>query len=139
MFANDLRLLVPVDKADEIGLKAAPFGEDVEEVFSVLSGDPELLPANSKERAAVIDRALRTGKPLRLARAFRDLAWRGHRDRLLAVDGRQLKRVRLFLGGEVARARGIGLEEAERLIERTVEGSLRWAASVEGERGRCLR
>ena len=135
MLADNMRLLVPVDKADEIGLTKAPERKEAQEMLSVVSKEPGTLPEEHKERAAAIDRALRSGKVLRLARAFRDLAWRGHRDRLLTVDRRQLERMKLFLGGELAVARGMDLEEARRLIERTVEASFRRAATLEAGEG----
>jgi len=125
----NMRLLVPVDNAEKIGLYRALGKPEAEKMLSVVSAPAEPLPQDYRKRQACVASALRSGNVLRTAEAFRDLAWRRHRKRLSAGDSRLLERLKRFLSGQLALAQDMDLDEASTLIESTVENTL-WQTTV---------
>jgi len=119
------KVMVPVNAAEEHGVREVISTVKLEHVWSVLTESPEKLPQHYKKRRRVIKERLRTGDILTIAETLRDLAWRrqrkgslNYRDRLLYQKGTNL------LAGEIAAAQEIDLEEAKTKIWEKIQQGL---------------
>jgi CarD family transcriptional regulator len=107
-------LMIPVEEAKKIGLRYAIRQSKLNRVWSVLHSDPKKLPSNYKARYKVVESKLRTGDPLQIAEAVRDMAWRQKKKGSLNTRGRRMhKKGMRFLAGEIAATQGIDLTDGE--------------------------
>ncbi len=107
-------VMIPVKKADDIGLRPAISSRDAERVLQVLSEDPEELPDDHKRRYQVCGQKLAQADTIQTAEVVRDLTWRQiQKDHLNAPGQRILKQALRLLTSELAVAQGIALSEAQ--------------------------
>ncbi len=112
-----LQLMVPIQEADELGIRRAIQKCEVERVWRVLLSEPEDLPGNHKTRHALLTDRLHTGDVFQIAEVLRDLTWRQQVQDHLTTRGRRIHKEALtFLAGEIAAAEGIDVAEAVALI-----------------------
>jgi RNA polymerase-interacting CarD/CdnL/TRCF family regulator len=72
------------------------------------------LPTEHKERYQLLEDKLHAGDVLQVAEAVRDMAWRRHREGRLTTRGKRMYEEGMtLLAGEIAAAKGIGIEDAE--------------------------
>jgi CarD family transcriptional regulator len=115
--AAQTRLMIPIEQAEERGLRLATPRSDLGEVWDVLEEDPNTLAKNHRTRYKKIEDKLQTGDILQVAEAVRDISWRRRKEDNLTVKGRRLyKRAMRLLAGEVAASQGIDLETAQNKI-----------------------
>jgi len=111
-------LMIPVEEANSIGLRAAITPRQLENVWTTLTSPPEELPDQNKTRYKLMKDKLQTGETLEIAKVVRDLAWRRKQKEHLNIPGRKLYKKGLsLLSGEVATAQGIELDTAESQIK----------------------
>jgi CarD family transcriptional regulator len=79
--AQDMRLMVPVRTAKEIGLRSVAGQRRSRSVLKILEEPPEELPDDFKRRQALLTERLRTGDAEALATVVRDMAHRSQRGR----------------------------------------------------------
>lgn len=109
-----LQLMVPIEEADELGIRRAIQRSEVGEVWDVLLSEPEDLPANHKTRHALLTDRLHTGDVFQIAQVLRDLSRRQRDQDHLTTRGRRIYKDALtFLAGEIAAAEEIDVAEAE--------------------------
>lgn len=112
-----LKLMVPIEEADELGLRLAIQQSEVDRVWRVLSSEPEDLPSNHKTRHKFLRDKLHAGDIFQVAEVLRDLTWRQKEEDHLTTRGKRIyKEALMFVAGEVAAAQGIGVAEAETQI-----------------------
>jgi CarD family transcriptional regulator len=110
-------LMVPVRKAEEIGLRRAVSESEVNDVLGILAAEPENLPKKHKRRYKVCQDKLDTGDTIKIAEVVRDLTWRRIQEDKLNVPGRRIfKKGMQLLAGELAVVQGLELAEAEEQI-----------------------
>ena len=109
-------LMVPTDTAADIGLRRARYG--VDQVHEQLFRDPEPLSDHYRTRHADLRRKLKSGDPVEVAQAVRDLAWREHVGALTKVDNDLFREGKEMLVGELAAKRGIKMTAASRRLEK---------------------
>lgn len=119
-------LMIPVGEADEIGMRRAVTGSEMETVWQVLEGEPEELPSNYRTRHKVINDRLQTGDVMQIAEAVRDAGWRRQTEDGLTQKGKELykKGIRL-LAAEIAVSQDTTLAKAKRQIKARLKGSFR--------------
>jgi CarD family transcriptional regulator len=118
-------LMVPVQHAQEIGLRPPLQRSDLARVWNVLKGVPETLPTDHEQRYELIKDRLRDGNALHIAAALRDMAWREETERRLTKQGQQLYEESLMLlAGEVAIVQDSNLASAEAQIVETLRESV---------------
>ena len=112
-----ISLMVPVEAAEALGLRRAISRSKVGQVWRVLSAEPDVLPADHKERYELLREKLYAGDTLKVAEAVRDMAWRQHREgRLTAVGKRIYEEGITLLAGEIAATQDTQVADAETQI-----------------------
>lgn len=119
--ASDIKLMVPVRMAQEIGLRQAAGLRDAFRALDLLEMLPAPLPEDYKERQAQVEEKLKDGDFAAMVEVVRDLHGLQRESRLTAKDTSLLERARQLLVGELAVAADIGLEEAEQKLQATLE------------------
>lgn len=115
-------LMVPVLKAENLGLRPAISDEGVQEVLNILASPPDQLPAAHKRRYKLCLDKLDTADITAIAEVIRDLTWRQIEHDHLNVPGRRIyKKALKLLTGELAVAQGVSLETAESQINEALE------------------
>jgi CarD family transcriptional regulator len=110
--AAQMRLMVPVRTAEEIGLRRVLGLDHWPAILDILDGDADHLPDDFKARQTQIHERLKEGTAEALARIVRDMAYRG-RDRTYSpTEQRLYDQARSMLGSELALAKDTGVEQA---------------------------
>lgn len=106
-------VMLPVQKAENIGVRKAIARSRLDELWAVLEGEGQSLPDNNKTRYRLLHEKIGTMDPLKVAEVVRDMVWR-RREKPLKVRGKQIYRKALrFLISEVAAAQTITISKAE--------------------------
>lgn len=100
--AQDMRLMVPVRMAEEIGLRPVASKKETDQVFEILGSEAEALPEGFKERQAAIGSRLKEGDPESLAKVVRDMAARSREKQYSPTEARLYDQARNMLSGEMA-------------------------------------
>jgi CarD family transcriptional regulator len=119
--ASDVRLMVPVRTAQEIGVRQAVRLQEAFRALDLLKGTPALLPEDYKERQAQIEEKLEGGNFVAVTEVVRDLYWLQQESGLTAKDTSLLERARQLLVGELAVTAEIELEEAKQELQAALE------------------
>ena len=116
MAHGDLTLSVPVDKADEVGMRPPISVEDVEDVLRLLGKRDVREPSNWSRRFKNHQEKLKSGDVYQVAEVVRNLALRESARGLSAGEKSMLERARVILASELSIAWNVPEEEAlERL------------------------
>ncbi len=110
---GDLKVSIPVDKADEIGLREVINDEEVEEVFAVLRKKEARMPTNWSRRFKNHVEKLKSGDIYQVAEVVRNLSIREADKGLSAGEKRMLARARQILVSELTFALNVDEEAAE--------------------------
>lgn len=124
MPANAMTVRIPVRRVDEVGLRPAMNPEKLARVMEILHGKPRTLPADYKERQEQVREQIQTARPIPMAKAVRDLTWRGRSEHLTKTDSELLKLVQDFLAAEMALASGTDVSEANQTIESALAATM---------------
>ena len=114
---GDLKVSIPVDKADEIGLREVINDEEVEEVFAVLRKKEARMPTNGSRRFKNHVEKLKSGDIYQVAEVVRNLSIRDKDKGLSAGEKRMLTKARQILVSELTFALSVTEEEAEKKLD----------------------
>jgi CarD family transcriptional regulator len=115
------RLLTPVNKAEDVGLRKPISKKQRAKLLRVLGGTPRRLPGEYPQRRKKITNASTEGSFVDIGRVVRDLAWRASEGEASVGDRRLLRRAKDLLAVELAASDGIEEEEAMEGIEAVLE------------------
>jgi CarD family transcriptional regulator len=115
------RLLTPVDKAEDLGLRKPVTKSERRTLSKVFSGSARKLSEDYRKRRGVIDQRLREGSFTEVGRVVRDLAWVENQGTATTGDRRLLKRAKELLAKELAASDGIPEDEALDRIDAALE------------------
>ena len=113
---GDLTALVPVENAEDVGLREIINDEEVEEVFAVLRKKEARMPTNWSRRYKNHVEKLKSGDIYQVAEVVRNLSIRDSDKGLSAGEKRMLTRARQILVSELTFAIGVSEEEAEKKL-----------------------
>jgi len=125
-----LILRVPVRMMAELGVRRAISRRRLPRIWETLRSDPQPLPDDFKERQEQIRERLRTGEPMEIAAAVRDLAWRELHAYLTKADTKLLSQGRDLLVDEVALVLDRESVEAEQLLDKALSVHAEAAAAA---------
>lgn len=118
----DMKLMVPVRNATNIGLRPVMDATEIERTFEVLRSKPDTLPDNFNKRRTMIEDALRSGKVYTVAEVVRNLHWRNMERKLSSTESDLLGKAKAMLAGELALAQGMDVHKVlEHLEQRLAE------------------
>ena len=112
MAHGDLTLSVPVNKADEVGMRPPISVEDVEDVLRLLGKRDVREPSNWSRRFKNHQEKLKSGDVYQVAEVVRNLALRESARGLSAGEKSMLQRARVILASELSIAWNVPEEEA---------------------------
>jgi len=111
-----LTLRVPMRMAEELGVRRVMLADKLDEVWSALKGRPRPLADDFKERQEQIRAKLRSGNPVKVAQAVRDLNWREQQSYLTKADAELLAQGLDFLIAEIAAVMDKEIAEVEPMV-----------------------
>jgi len=119
---GDLKVSIPVDKAEEIGLRDVINDEEVGEVFAVLRKKEARMPTNWSRRFKNHVEKLKRGDIYQVAEVVRNLSIREADKGLSAGEKRMLARARQILVSELTFALDVDEETAEQRLNDVLAG-----------------
>lgn len=119
---GDLKVSIPVDKAEEIGLREVINDEEVEEVFAVLRKKEARMPTNWSRRFKNHVEKLKSGDIYQVAEVVRNLSIREADKGLSAGEKRMLARARQILVSELTFALDVDEAAAEARLDDVLAG-----------------
>ena len=114
---GDLKVSIPVLKAEEIGLREVINDEEVEEVFAVLRKKEARMPTNWSRRFKNHVEKLKSGDIYQVAEVVRNLSIREKDKGLSAGEKRMLTKARQILVSELTFALSVDEAEAEKKLD----------------------
>jgi len=118
---NDMTVMVPVENADRAGIRKVIDPDVVDQVISVLRGDPTKMPKNWSRRYKHNRDKLKTGDIFEVAEVVRNLAIR-HADKGLSTGEKQMfSKAKKILASELMYARDFNEDEATAFLEEVLE------------------
>jgi RNA polymerase-interacting CarD/CdnL/TRCF family regulator len=117
----DSTLMVPTDKAGQCLRPISKMATLRRLLTDTLTGQPNTLPKDYRERAEQIENKLKSGETKKWIEVVRDLTHRREQGWKSRVDQRLLDRTMHLLAGEFALAQGIDPEKAEIHLASVVE------------------
>ncbi|GGE75643.1 CarD family transcriptional regulator [Nesterenkonia cremea] len=118
---GDLTIEVPADNVDLVGVRDVVGTEGLEHVFDVLRAEHTEEPTNWSRRYKANLEKLASGDVNKVAEVVRDL-WRRENDRgLSAGEKRMLAKARQILVSELALAKKLEEEQAEKLLDEVLD------------------
>jgi len=121
LMVNEMTLMVPVNKAEEIGLRYIIDPKTVPEVLNVLSGrvDDEM-GGNYKQRIKSQTEMVDSGDILKVAQVVKNYIDRDSREKLSSTEKGLYERANKILEGEISVACNIEKNKAKYLINEAV-------------------
>ena len=130
---DDRTLMIPVSKAEEIGLRSISQQAVLAQVWHTLEATAKTLSGDYKKRQKRIQEKLKTGDAIKVAEVIRDLSALKREDHLTSFDTKLLERAQQFLASEVAVVEGVQVSEAERMISEMLDNG-RGSPGAQGEK-----
>lgn len=121
--SGDLTIMVPVDSAEQVGLRGVVSRKDLGPVFDLLRGDEGLMPLLWSQRYKANLAKLVSGDIYQGAEVIRDLSLRERRTGVSAAEKRMLAKARQFLISELTLAFDSTEENARAMLDEALEGS----------------
>ena len=117
MAHGDMTLAVPVDKAEEVGMRWPISTEDVEDLFEVLGRRDVREPANWSRRFKNHQEKLKSGDVYQVAEVVRNLALRDADKGLSAGEKALFNKARNVLVSELSFALDVSEDDALKRVE----------------------
>ena len=116
----DMKIMIPVDNCEKIGVRDVISKEEVETVVGVLGGETTPMESNWNRRYRENMEKLKTGDVMQVAEVVRNLTRSDRKKRLSTGEKKMLTNAKQILVSEMVLAGDMDAESAERLIEETV-------------------
>lgn len=118
---GDMKVMIPLDTVEDIGIREIISLSEVDQVIAVLSDDISKMPMNWNRRyRANMDR-IKSGDIYEVAEVVRNLMLRDREKGLSTGERKMLSNAKQILVSEIVLARGIEEKAAEELINDAVQ------------------
>ena len=117
---GDMRVMIPVDNSEGIGVRPIISEEDIEEVFFVLRAETSKMSGSWNRRQRENMEKLRTGDVLQVAEVVRNLLRTERSKSLSAGEKKLLHNARQILESELTLASGMDPQKIDHLVEEAV-------------------
>ncbi|HEV8571645.1 MAG TPA: CarD family transcriptional regulator [Actinomycetota bacterium] len=118
---GDLKLMVPVDNTEEVGLREIVSKRDVKKVWDVLREEESRMPSNWSRRYKTNIEKIRSGDIYQVAEVVRNLSIREGQKGLSAGEKRMLAKARQILISELVFAVGATEEKAGSMVDKVLD------------------
>lgn len=117
---GEMKLMIPVDTSDDIGVRYIISAEKIGEVTAVLGAETSEMPGNWNRRYRENMEKLKTGDILQVAEVVRNLARVERVKKLSAGEKKMLGNARQILQSELMLAGGIDETSAREFVDEAV-------------------
>ena len=118
---NEMTLKVPVDMAEEVGVRPPVSADELEDLVAVLAKPDPRVPSNWSRRFKNHQEKLKSGDVYQVAEVVRNLAARNRDASLSAAERTMYERARVNLISEIQPALKVTKEEAEEFLNKALE------------------
>lgn len=118
---GDMMVMIPLDSADEVGLREVINSEEVEQVLEVLRGDTTKMSTNWNRRYRANLEKIRTGNIYEVAEVVRNLALRDQEKGLSTGERKMLESARGILLSELCLSQDVEESEVEAALSQVLE------------------
>ncbi len=118
---GDMRVMIPLDNANSIGIREVVNDDEIEHVLEVLRQDRTIMPANWNQRYRANLEKMRSGDVAAVAEVVRNLMKRDQEKGLSTGERKMLDTARQILISELILVKQMEEESATRLIEQLLE------------------
>lgn len=117
---GDMKVMVPIDSVEDIGIREIISDEEIEQVFAVLGDHKTKMPQNWNRRYRANMDKIKSGDIYEIASVVRNLIIRDREKGLSTGERKMLNNAKQMLVSEIVLAKNIDQHEAEDLIESSV-------------------
>lgn len=114
---GDMKVMIPLNNINEIGVRQVVGDEEIAEVFNVLKGDKSKMSANWNRRYRANMEKIRSGNIFQVAEVVRNLSIRDKEKGLSTGERKMLENAKHILVSEIVLSKCIDENEALQLIE----------------------
>ncbi|MDZ7674456.1 MAG: CarD family transcriptional regulator [Acidimicrobiales bacterium] len=114
---QDLRVWVPVEEAEDIGVREPTAKDELDDLFDLLADHDVRIPSNFSRRMKNNQRRMNDGDVWQLAEVVRNLAVRRSRKHLSPSEKTLFLHARGLLVAELALSMGVSSEKAEKKLD----------------------
>ncbi len=115
--ASDMRVMIPVDGAETVGLRKVVDRDTIEECLDMLRSQQTKMSSNWNRRFRANTEKIKTGDIFEVAEVVRNLTARDEHRGLATSERKMLDETREILCSEIALAMDVDLEEANKIID----------------------
>lgn len=113
---GEMKVMIPVEKADEIGIRRVIDEEEADDVLRLLKGEKSKMSQNWNRRFRANMEKLKTGDIYEVAEVVRNLTIRDHEKGLSTGEKKMLNNSRQILISELVLSKDMDEEEVDLLI-----------------------
>ena len=117
---GDMKVMIPVDNIDEIGIREIIDDNDMEKVVTILKGDRTKMPQNWNRRYRMNMEKIKSGDIFEIASVVRNLMLRDAEKGLSTGERKMLNSAKQMLISEIVLVANKDQEETEKLIDEAV-------------------
>jgi CarD family transcriptional regulator len=117
---GDMKIMIPVDKSDDIGVRAVISAQEMTDVLAILRSESTDMSANWNRRYRENTEKLKTGDAREVAEVVRNLLRTDREKTLSTGEKKMLSSARQILVSEMILASDLDPAEADKLIGSTV-------------------
>jgi len=117
---NDMKVMVPCDNMERVGLREVISEQVLQQVLEVLRSRKTTTSKNWNHRYRTNMEKIRSGDIFELAEVVRSLSQRDREKGLSTGERKMLENARQILLSEIALARGLEVEQANRFLDQVL-------------------
>ncbi len=120
---GDMRVMIPIDRIDEIGVRGIIDEEEADQILALLKGDKSKMSQNWNRRYRANMEKLKTGDIYEVGGVVRDLTIRDEEKGLSTGEKKMLSNARQILISELVLAKDIDEEEVIDIIDNAFDNN----------------
>ncbi|NLM25413.1 MAG: CarD family transcriptional regulator [Firmicutes bacterium] len=120
---GDMKVMIPMDSAEEIGVRQVIDEEETKRVIEILQGEMSNMSQNWNRRYRANMEKIKSGDVDAVAEVVRNLTLRDQEKGLSAGERKMLETARQILISELVLVKGVSEEEVVQLITDSIEGN----------------
>lgn len=120
---GEMKVMIPVDNVDEVGIRPVISPEKMDDVFTVLGGEKTKMSSNWNRRFRANTEKLKTGDVFEVAEVIRNLTVRDQVKGLSTGERKMLDNARQIMVSEMVLSKDIDEHEANLLLDKAIAES----------------